>query len=60
MEEKYPEITLTESMLKEAEKLNTGKVIFAYRDGLAIRIETENGYDPYVWRAGHWVNMGLV
>ena len=53
----FEEIKPTEEMLMRASALGTGKVLVVYRDGNAIRMETENGEDPYVWRDGRWRPM---
>lgn len=50
------QVTLTIEQQAAAEKLREGKVLIAYRDGNAIRMETEYGRDPYVWRDG-WRRM---
>lgn len=49
---------LPAEMVNEAEKLGEGG-IFAYRDGNCIRMETDTGESPYVWRSGKWVPMTL-
>jgi hypothetical protein len=51
------EIKLTKLQKEEAKKLGEGKVIVAYLDGKAIRMETENGEDPFVWRNNKWRRM---
>ena len=50
-------IKLATEQQQAAIKLNEGKVIFSYKDGNTIRMETENGEDPYVWRNGEWRRM---
>ena len=44
-------------MIEAAEKLNTGEIIFCYRDCGAIRMETEMGRNPYIWKNGKWKEM---
>jgi hypothetical protein len=51
------EVELTAVMLKEAETLGEGQVLISYLDGTSIRMETEEGEDPYVWRQDHWQPM---
>lgn len=51
------EIEPTEEMVEAARLLKTGKIIYCYRDGTSIRMETENGRDPYVWRDNEWRPM---
>jgi hypothetical protein len=51
------EITPTHLMSKEAAKLKIGKIIVCYKDNNAIRIETDKGNDPYVWRNNTWIRM---
>ncbi len=53
----FDEIRPTEPMLKEAEKLQEGEILICYLDEGSIRIETESGQDPYVWRNGTWRRM---
>lgn len=47
----------TRDMIIAAKLLNEGDIIFCYLDGKAIRMETEDGEDPYVWRHNKWVPM---
>lgn len=47
----------TPEMQKAAEQLGQGPLLVVYRDGNAIRCETEHGFDPYVWRDGTWRPM---
>lgn len=49
--------SLTKDQKRAAEELNEGDVIFFYKDATSLRIETEDGEDPYVWRNGNWVKM---
>lgn len=51
------EITLTQVQIDAASDLNEGRVLYAYLDGTSVRMETENGADPYVWRGGKWIPM---
>ena len=51
------EITPTHKMNQEAEKLKTGKILFAYKDGNNICMETSRGKNPYVWQNDSWVTM---
>ena len=51
------EISLTMEQKKAAENLNEGKVIYSYLDGKNIRMETEEGDDPFVWRVDRWKRM---
>ncbi len=44
-------------MLEAAKLLEEGPVLIVYRDGNAIRMETEQGEDPYVWRDSAWTAM---
>lgn len=44
---------------KAASALNEGAIIFVYHDGPALRMETERGVNPYVWRGGNWQPMLL-
>ena len=50
-------ITPTTQMIAAAKQLNTGPIIYTYRDGNAVRMETEYGDDPYVWRRDRWRAM---
>ncbi len=52
-----PEIALSKEQHAKVLALGTGKVIFAYNDKGQIRMETERGRDPYVWRDGDWRAM---
>lgn len=63
MEQQFKELNISElssQMINEAVKLGTGKILCAYRDGTSVRLETENGENPYVWRDGRWREMQLV
>lgn len=51
------ETTLTQEQQAAAALLKEGDVVFSYRDGNSIRMETEMGRDPYVWRDGAWRRM---
>lgn len=51
---------LPQQMLAQARTLQTGAVIFAYKDGTAVRMETENGRHTYVWRRNGWKQMKNV
>lgn len=46
-----------QDMLEAARLLNEGPVLIVYRDGTAVRMETEQGEDPYIWRGSTWVPM---
>lgn len=48
---------LSYRMLEEAKKLQEELVLVAYKDHKIIRMETEYGKDPYVWRGGQWKAM---
>lgn len=50
-------IQLNEAQLEAAAALNEGPVAYAYLDEQEVRMETEEGNDPYVWRRGKWVPM---
>lgn len=50
-------IQLTQAQLEAAEALQEGPVAYAYLDDQEVRMETEEGNDPYVWRRGTWVSM---
>ncbi len=54
------EIRPTRAMVEAAARLNEGPILIVYRDGSAIRMETDQGDDPYVWRGGAWARMPLV
>ena len=43
------EIKLTNEQYQKARDLGEGAVLCAYLDGRAIRMETEEGEDPFVW-----------
>lgn len=47
--------SLTLEQIMAAKRLNEGLVIASYNDNGRIRIETEDGINPYVWRDGRWV-----
>lgn len=51
------EIKPTAEMIEAAKKLGTGSIIYCYQDGTSIRMETEDGNDPYVWRNNEWRPM---
>jgi len=52
---KYTELTPTEEMKYEANRLNEGGIMVVYCDaGNSIRMETITGENPYVWRNGTW------
>lgn len=55
----YREITPTDNMRTAALRLNTGPLVYVYQDGTAIRCETADGIDPYVWRGDHWQRMRM-
>jgi hypothetical protein len=44
-------------MQQQAKQLNSGQILFVYRDGQSIRLETEFARDPYVWRNNTWRRM---
>ncbi len=48
---------LAPAMIVAAEKLQEGGILFVYQDDEAIRMETVEGEDPYVWRYDTWVPM---
>ena len=48
---------LPEIMILESMKLKEGPIVFAYDDNGNIRMETEHGEDPFVWRRDHWQRM---
>lgn len=50
-------IQLAKRMIEQAERQDLGKIIFAYKDGNIIRMETENGEHPFVWRKETWREM---
>lgn len=50
-------VSLTQEQIIEAKRLNEGLIIVSYNDNGRIRMETEDGLDPYVWRDGRWVPM---
>jgi len=41
---------LPPALVLAAAKLRQGPIICSYRDGRAIRMETRDGINPYVWR----------
>lgn len=47
----------TVEMIKESLKLNTGSIMVVYKDHNTIRMETELGMNPYVWRNNTWREM---
>ena len=49
--------SLTSEQKRAAEELNEGDVIFLYKDKTSLRMETEDGEDPYVWRNNNWIAM---
>jgi len=49
--------TVPRQMKDAAQKQNLGKILVVYNDAGAIRMETEDGEDPYVWRKGRWKPM---
>jgi len=51
------EVRPTKKMSEKAKALNEGRILIVYKDGHAIRMETENGDDPYVWRDNEWRRM---
>ncbi len=51
------EISPTKVMVEQAELLKEGKILIVYRDFNTIRMETESGQNPYVWRSGCWKPM---
>ena len=51
------QIELSSAQRAAGEKLGEGLVVFAYRDGNTIRMETARGKDPWVWRGGEWRMM---
>lgn len=51
------ETTLSPEQHVGVSLLGTGPCIFAYLDGGCVRMETEFGRSPYVWRHGRWVEM---
>lgn len=52
-------INPTVEMVKQAEFLNQGPILIVYKDDNAIRMETDTGNDPYIWRGGKWCRMRL-
>ncbi len=48
------EVRLTPEQDAQATSLGEGKIVFACLDGTAVRMETEGGESPYVWRDGNW------
>lgn len=48
---------ITKLMQEKAKALKEGKILIVYKDGTCIRMETERGVDPYVWRKGNWRKM---
>ena len=57
MSPSFEAINPTKEMVKQASLLNEGPTILWYKDGNAIRMETRDGIDPYVWRSGKWKRM---
>lgn len=55
----YREIIPTPEMLKSALALHEGVIETVYVDVTAIRMETELGDTPYVWRQGKWKSMTI-
>ena len=55
----FKEIKLNKVQNDAANKLGEGKVIYSYLDCKAIRMETEEGEDPWVWRNDKWVRMQM-
>lgn len=53
------EINPTVEMIQQAGLLNEGPILIVYKDDNAIRMETRDGNDPYVWRGGKWCRMRL-
>lgn len=51
------EAKLTVDQLQKALSLKEGEVLAAYWDHHALRMETEEGEDPYVWRDNQWRRM---
>ena len=53
------EITPTDDMIKAAIPLNEGDIMVVYNDNNAIRMETTDGEDPFVWRSNTktWIRM---
>jgi hypothetical protein len=51
------QIDLSSAQAEAAASLGEGAVIYAYKDGNAVRMETERGNDPWVWRGGEWRRM---
>lgn len=50
-------VMLSKEMMAAAQSLGEGPVLVVCRDGNAIRMETENGDGPYVWRGYCWRTM---
>lgn len=60
MSTKFSELTPTEEMRYEAERLNEGGIMVVYSDGgNRICMETVEGTDPYVWRDNAWRPMAI-
>lgn len=57
MNTKFSELTPTEEMKYEAQKLNEGSIMVVYCDDNTIRMETTLGENPYVWRHNTWIPM---
>lgn len=53
----FQEMSPSKLMEKEAEKLKEGMILIVYKDHSAIRMETEFGEDPFVWRNNSWRRM---
>ena len=50
-------LKLTTTMLRAAKDLNEDGVLCVYQDCGKIRMETNKGESPYVWRGDKWVRM---
>ena len=44
-------------MVNKAKQLDEGQVLIVYLDNGRVRLETEKGITPYVWRQGKWKAM---
>lgn len=47
----------TREMVIRADELNEGGIMIVYKDHNAIRMETMDGEDPFVWRNSNWRRM---
>lgn len=51
------EVELTYEQHEAAKTLKEGPVVYSYLDNHAVRMETREGVDPYVWHGDKWVPM---